>query len=144
MAKNDLNVVILRGNLTFDPELRHTPAGTAVTTVRVANNRSYGENDWVNYVDVELWGKKAELVAEYFSKGSPIEITGELKTDTWDDKSTGEKRSKIVVKATDFYFVGGGSGQKNDEPEEKPVKSETKPKRGRRPKNEADDDDCPI
>jgi len=87
------------GNLTRDFEVRHTPAGTAVTDVTVAvNHRVKSGNDWIDeptFVDVTLWGRTAEIAAEYLSKGSPIFIEGRLKLDRWE--SDGESRSKLKV-----------------------------------------------
>ena len=93
------NRVVLMGNLTRDFEVRHTPAGTAVTDVTVAvNHRVKSGNDWIDeptFVDVTLWGRTAEIAAEYLSKGSPIFIEGRLKLDRWE--SDGESRSKLKV-----------------------------------------------
>ncbi len=96
------NKVILLGNLTRDPELRYTPKGTAVARLGLAVNRSYktdsGESkEEVTFIDVDAWGKQAELISQYLRKGNPIFIEGRLKLDQWDDKQTGQKKSKLGV-----------------------------------------------
>ena len=106
------NKVILVGNLTRDPELRYTPKGTAVAKIGLAVNRVWttetGEKkEEVTFVDVDMFGRTAENVAQYMRKGSPILIEGRLRMDTWDDKQTGQKRSKLVVVAEGFQFLGG-------------------------------------
>ena len=98
----DLNKVFLMGNLTFDPELRRTPSGTAVSELRMVTSRSWTSRDGERreeklFIDVTVWDRQAENCCQYLRKGSPIHVEGSLKMDTWDDKSTGEKRSKIRV-----------------------------------------------
>jgi single-strand DNA-binding protein len=114
------NRVILIGNLTRDPELRYIPSGTAVTEIGLAvNDRRKGANgEWVEettFVDVTLWGRTAEVVTEYVSKGSPLFIEGRLKYDQWQDKKTGEKRSKLRVVGDRIQLIGakgqGGGGR---------------------------------
>src|ERR1051325_6520811 len=115
-----LNKVMLMGNITRDIELRHTPSNLAVATVGMAMNHRWrtpeGEQkEDVTFVDCDAWGKTAELIAQYFSKGRPIMIEGRLKLDTWQDKKTIENRSKLKVVIENFYFVdskpGSGGGQ---------------------------------
>ncbi|MEX2169685.1 MAG: single-stranded DNA-binding protein [Pirellulales bacterium] len=130
------NRVILVGNLTRDPELRHIPSGTAVTEIGLATkNRVKRNNEWVDepvFVDVTLWGRMAEVVNEYLSKGSPILIEGRLKLDTWE--KDGQKRSKLSVVADQMQMLGskgdsagrsggGGSGRpaREDDPFSAPV-----------------------
>jgi single-strand DNA-binding protein len=105
-----LNKVMLMGNLTRDPETKHTPKGTAVTQLSLAINRHYvtegGERkEEVTYVDVEAWGKLAENCAEHLSKGKSVFVEGRLKLDTWEDKQTGEKRSRMRVAADVVQFL---------------------------------------
>lgn len=99
------------GNLTRDPEVKFTPKGTAVADLGIAINRVYMAGDEkreeTTFVDVELWGKTAELAGEYLKKGSPIFIQGRLKLETWDDKTTGQKRSKMKVVGESMQFLGG-------------------------------------
>lgn len=106
------NKVILLGNLTRDPELRYTPKGQAVAKLGLAVNRSYktesGETkEEVTFIDIDAWGKQAELIGQYLRKGSPLFVEGRLKLDQWDDKNTGQKVSKLRVVMENFQFVGG-------------------------------------
>lgn len=108
------NKVILMGNLTRDPELRTLPSGNAVARIGLAVNRAYlskeGEKkEEVTYVDVDAFGKQAETIAKWCTKGSGILVEGRLRLDQWDDKSTGEKRSKLGIVLENFTFVGGRS-----------------------------------
>jgi single-strand DNA-binding protein len=107
---SNYNKVILMGNLTRDPELRYLPKGTAVARIGLAINRTYtGEDgqkrDDTTFVDVDAFGKQAEALGQYFKKGRPIFVEGRLKLDTWDDKQTGQKRSKMGVIMESFQFV---------------------------------------
>ena len=114
------NKVLLLGNLTRDVELRHTPSNMAVANVGIAVNRRYktesGEQkEETTFVDCEAWGRTAETMSQYLSKGRPIFIEGRLKLDTWQDKTSGENRSKLKVVVENFQFVdsrqdGGGGG----------------------------------
>ncbi len=114
-----LNKVMLIGNLTRDPEVRYTPKGQAVTDIALAVNRSYlvdgQKREEVTYVDVTFWGKAAEIIGQYMKKGRPMYVEGRLRLDTWDDKTTGQKRSRLTVTGDEFQFLGsregtGGSG----------------------------------
>lgn len=113
-----VNKVILIGNLTRDPEVRYTPKGTAVSDIALACNRVRTGDDGnrieeVTYVDVTLWGRQAELSGQYLSKGRPVYIEGRLQLDTWDDKNTGQKRSRLRVVGEVMQFLGGGQGGGN-------------------------------
>jgi single-strand DNA-binding protein len=108
------NKVILAGNLTRDPELRYTPKGTAVTEIGVAVNRTWRDEsgatqEEVTFVDVAAYGKQAEVIGQYLKKGRPILIEGRLKLDQWDDKQTGQKRSKLRVVLEGFQFLDSGN-----------------------------------
>jgi single-strand DNA-binding protein len=110
------NKVILVGNLTRDPELRYTPNGKAVTKIGLAVNRAWtsesGEKkEEVTFVDVDVFGRTAENVGQYMRKGSPILIEGRLRLDLWDDKQTGQKRSKLGVVAEIVQFLGSPRGE---------------------------------
>lgn len=110
----NLNKVMLIGNLTRDPELKYTPGQQAVCEVGLAVNRKYRTKDGedreeTTFVDCEAWGKQAEVIKQYMSKGRPIFIEGRLKLDTWEDKEGG-KRSKMRVVIENFQFLGGGQG----------------------------------
>ena len=105
------NKVILVGNLTRDPELRYTPKGTAVAKIGLAVNRVWtsetGEKkEEVTFVDIDMFGRTAENVAQYMRKGSPLLVEGRLRLDQWDDKQTGQKRSKLGVVAESVQFLG--------------------------------------
>jgi single-strand DNA-binding protein len=112
------NRVILLGNTTRDPELRYIASGTAVTDIGLAVNdrRKNANGEWVEettFVDVTLWGRTAEVASEYLSKGSPVLIEGRLKMDSWDDKQTGQKRSRLKVIGERMQLLGarGQGGQ---------------------------------
>src|SRR5207302_2738987 len=105
------NKVILLGNLTRDPEVRYTPKGSAVCDLGLAVNRAYtlenGEKrEEVTFVDVVLWARLAEIAGEYLKKGRPIFIEGRLQLDTWDDKQSGQKRSKLRVIGETMQLLG--------------------------------------
>lgn len=98
----NLNKVFLMGNLTADPELRYTPKGTAVTDIRLAINRYYaGDNserqEETTFVDVTLWNRQAEVAGNYLSKGRGVFVEGRLQLDSWEDKASGQKRTKLRV-----------------------------------------------
>jgi single-strand DNA-binding protein len=112
------NKVILLGNLTRDPEVRYTPKGTAVTDLGLAVNRTYtadnGEKrEEVTFVDVTFWGRTAEVAGEYLKKGRPVFVEGRLQLDSWDDKTSGQKRTKLKVIGENMQMLGsprGGTG----------------------------------
>src|SRR3954468_4374688 len=109
------NRVLLLGNLTRDPALKYTPSQMAVCEFGVACNRKFrtaqGEDrEEVTFVDVTAWGKQAEVINQYMTKGKPIFIEGRLKYDQWEDKNGGGKRSKLTVVIENFQFVGGRDG----------------------------------
>ena len=114
----NFNKVILAGNLTRDPELRYTPKGTAIARIGLAINRNWtsetGERkEEVTFVDVDAFGKTAETIGQYFKKGRPILMEGRLRYETWEDKQTNQKRSKLGVVLESFQFMdqrGGDSG----------------------------------
>lgn len=116
------NKVILAGNLTRDPELRYTPKGTAVAKIGIAVNRTWksetGETkEEVTFVDVEAWGRQGEVISQYLKKGRPVLIEGRLKLDSWEDKNTHQKVSKLKVVLESFSFLdsrpeGGGGYSK--------------------------------
>lgn len=149
------NKVILLGNLTRDPEVRYTPKGSAVCDLGIAVNRTYtldnGEKrEEVTYVDVTLWARLAEIAGEYLKKGRPVFIEGRLQLDTWDDKQSGQKRSKMRVIGETMQLLGsrpGGSGggapaEAGDE--DRPARS-AKPAAPPKPAGgEADDDEIPF
>lgn len=108
----NLNKVMLMGNITRDPEVRYTPKGTAVTDISLAINRTYTLDDGerreeTTYVDVTYWGRQAEVIGEYMKKGRPIYVEGRLQLDQWEDKTTGQSRSRLKVVGDNFQFLGG-------------------------------------
>lgn len=108
-----LNKVLLVGNLTRDPELRFTPTGAAVCEFSIAINskrkdKASGEFiEEVSFFDVVAWAKTAEVCAEYLKKGKSVLVEGRLKQDRWDDKQSGQKRSKVTIVAENVQFLGG-------------------------------------
>ena len=115
------NKVILVGNLTRDPELRYTPKGMAIAKVGLAVNRNWtsesGEKkEEVTFVDVDIFGRTAENVAQYMRKGRPILIEGRLRLDQWDDKQTGQKRNKLGVVGEVVQFLGSPTGGEGGAP----------------------------
>ncbi len=111
----NLNKVMLMGNLTRDPEIKYTPKGTAIANFGIAINRVFtpegGERrEEVTFIDLEAFGRTAEVIGEYFKKGRPIYVEGRLKLDQWDDKTSGKKMSKLRVVVESFEFLGGRDG----------------------------------
>src|SRR6266849_10165150 len=109
----NFNKVILAGNLTRDPELRYTPKGTAIDKIGLAINRTWknesGETkEEVTFVDVDAFGRTAEVIAQYLKKGRPILMEGRLRFETWEDKQTNQKRSKLRVIVENFQFLDSG------------------------------------
>jgi single-strand DNA-binding protein len=117
----NLNRVLLIGNLTRDPEVRYTPKGTAVTDIGIAVNRIYSGEDGerkeeATFVDVTLWGRQAEVAQEYLKKGRQVFIEGRLQLDTWDDKQTGQKRSRLRVVAENMQMLGSRADSEGGPP----------------------------
>lgn len=115
------NKVVLLGNFTRDPELRYFPKGTAVCEFSLAVNRKWKseageEKEEVSFINVVAWGRQAEVIAQYLRKGKPLLVEGRLKQDTWEDKTTHEKRSALKVQLESFTFVGGNDGEKREPP----------------------------
>ena len=110
------NKVILMGNLTRDPEMRYTPSGTAIAKLGLAVNRVWRDTEGqqkeeTTFVDVDAFGKQAETLGQYMQKGRPILIEGRLKLDQWEDKNTGQNRSRLGVVLERFTFIGSSAGQ---------------------------------
>jgi len=100
----NINNLVLGGNLTRDPEMRVTGSGKPVTNFTVACNHS---KDEASFFDCVAFGKTAELIADHFSKGKPIIVTGSIRQNRWEDKESGQSRSKVEVWVSGFHFVGG-------------------------------------
>jgi len=150
-----LNRVILMGNLTKDPEVRFTPAGTAVGDLRLAVNRKFKTADGQNrdetcYVGITVWGRQAETCAEYLRKGSSVLVEGRLKYDEWE--KDGQKLSRLSVVAERVQFLSGGAREaeprepatadreENSAPEELPPREPTTADSTAK----SDDDDLPF
>lgn len=123
----NLNKVMLMGNLTRDIEVRTLPAGMSIGQFGLAINRNWTGQDGekreeVTFVDCEAWGKTAEIMAKYLSKGRPVFVEGRLKLDQWDDKESGQRRSKLKVVVESFQFIDSkkDDGKASGEIEVKP------------------------
>ena len=109
----NLNKVMLIGNLTRDPELRVTPKGTAICQFGLAINRQFKDEsgaarDETTFVDIEAWGRQGETISKYCTKGRPLFVEGRLRFDQWEDKTSGQKRSRLKVVLENFQFLGEG------------------------------------
>lgn len=156
------NKVILLGNLTRDPELRVTPKGTAICQFGLAVNRKFRDasgttREEVTFVDIEAWDKQGENISKFCTKGSPLLVEGRLKLDTWDDKASGQKRSKLKVVLENFQLIGGrgegtggGSSHGTDDGVDQTVERHTPPPRASAPRPPAapaqdiNDEDVPF
>lgn len=119
----NFNKVILAGNLTRDPELRYTSKGTAIARITLAVNRNWksetGEmREETTFVDIDAFARQAETIGQYLKKGRPLLVEGRLRYDTWEDKQSGQKRSKLGVVLEGFQFLdsGGNRGDGGGEP----------------------------
>ena len=126
------NKVILMGNLTRDPELRYTPKGTAIAKIGLAVNRVWttetGEKkEEVTFVDVDVFGRQAEVIGQYMKKGRSLLVEGRLKLDTWEDKNTHQKQSKIKVVLESFTFIDSNRSDAG-EGDSAPVASPPRPR----------------
>jgi single-strand DNA-binding protein len=116
LAASNVNVVVITGNLTRDPELRHTGGGTSVCELRVAVNsrRKDGQSgEWVdkpNFFDVVVWGGQGENCANYLSKGRPVAVEGRLDWREWEAKEGGGKRQAVQIVANSVQFLGSRDG----------------------------------
>jgi single-strand DNA-binding protein len=108
MARS-INQVILMGRLTRDPEQRTTTTGKTIASFSIAVDRA-GQEDQADFFDITAWEKLGDLAVQYLSKGRRVLVQGRLRQDSWDDKETGKKRSRIEVTATDITFLDGPSG----------------------------------
>jgi single-strand DNA-binding protein len=153
----NVNKVILIGNVTRDPEVKFTSKGSAVTDIGLAINRNYtldnGEKrEETTFVDVELWGRLAEIAGEYAKKGRPLYVEGRLRMDTWEDKASGQKRSRMKVVGENLQLLGGrteGGGSRpagggEHESHEAPAPRRTAPPASRPAPSSEPDDDIPF
>ena len=121
----NFNKVILAGNLTRDPELRYTPNGKAIAKFGLAINRNWttetGEKkEEVTFVDIDSFGRQAEVISQYLKKGRPVLVEGRLKLDQWDDKQSGQKRSRLGVVLESFSFLDSGNRGEGCAPSDAP------------------------
>jgi len=152
----NVNKVILIGTLTRDPEIKYTPKGTAVANISLAINRTWNNDagekqEEVAFIDIDLWGRVAEIVEEYCKKGKPLYVEGRLKLDTWEDKKSGEKRSKLKVVGENIQLLNGRERQESGDSSEseRPARSFRKPaapppRPPADPDLDADGDDIPF
>lgn len=108
---------IITGNITRDPELRNTPNGATVCSFSVAVNRNFRDSagnaqESVSFIDCSAWGKAAEIINQYAKKGTGILVSGRLDQRSWEDKTTGQKRSRVEIVVEDFNFLGGMDGDR--------------------------------
>ena len=144
----NFNKVILAGNLTRDPELRYTPKGMAIAKIGLAINRKWtneaGETkEDVTFVDVDAFGKQAEVIGQYMRKGRPLLVEGRLKLDQWDDKQTGQKKSRLGVTLESFQFLDSGNREGGGAPSAPSAPSAPRPSRPTTPSAPAPDSDVP-
>jgi single-strand DNA-binding protein len=134
----NLNKLMIIGNVTRDPEIKYTPKGSAVVDIGIAVNRTFtpegGERrEETTYIDVTLWGRTAETAVEYCKKGRSVYVEGRLQLDSWEDKASGQKRSKLRVVGENYLLdrrPGGasgsaGSGGGDEEYSERPARRES-------------------
>ena len=150
---SSFNKVILMGNLTRDPELRVTAGGLSICKMSLATNRVYQTRDGerkeeVTYVDIDAFGKQAETISKYMSKGRSILVEGRLKLDSWETPQ-GDKRSKVGVVLENFQFTGGrgdggesggGGDTSHVEKNSPPARSES----SQAPSDDIEEDDVPF
>jgi len=149
------NKVILVGNLTRDPELRHIPSGTAVTDLGLAVNRTWTDrntnqrSEETTFVDVTCWGRTAEIACEYLRKGRPVLVEGRLQMDEWNDRETGAKRTKLKVVCDNMQMLGsrnegnsGGGGGGGNSYQPPPQSDEPQP--ANNPAANPPDDEVPF
>ena len=145
----NLNKVMLIGNLTRDPELRYTPKGTAVADIGLAVNRVWSNDqgqrqEETTFIDVTLWGRQAELAQQYLTKGRGAYVEGRLQMDTWEDKETGKKRSKLKVIGENLQFLPDGKGGSAGGPPPQAQSSGPSSGASASPDEDYQDDDIPF
>ena len=123
----NLNRVFLLGRTTRDPEVRYTPKGMPVAELGLAVNRIWTEDgekhEDTTFVDVTLWGRQAEVAGQYLCKGSPVFIEGRLQLDSWEDRQTGQKRSKLKVVCERLQLLSGRPQGSTPPPSRSPQKA---------------------
>jgi single-strand DNA-binding protein len=148
----NFNKVFLMGNLTRDPEMRVTPKGTAICQFGLAVSRTWKDEsgqsrEEATFVDIEAWGKQGETISKYCTKGRPLFVEGRLRFDQWEDKTSGQKRSKLKVVLENFQFLGGrGDGapaapaDSEAAPADAPAAPKAAPRAPAAPKENVDED----
>lgn len=141
-----VNRVTLIGNLGAKPELKYLTSGQAVCEMRLATNEKWKDKDGnkqerTEWHSIQTWGKTAENCAQYLDKGRQIYVEGRITTRNWDDKTTGEKRYRTEIVASNVTFLGGGNGSRNEEQQEQPREPQGAPTEYGSP---ADDSDIPF
>jgi single-strand DNA-binding protein len=116
-----LNRCAFIGNVTHNPELRRIASGNAVVDFSIAVNEKFTTKDGerredTQFLDFTAWGKQAETIAQYVTKGQSMYVEAKVKNDKWDDKTTGEKRSKIKFEVLGYQFLGGGGKSSGEKP----------------------------
>ena len=106
---------IIAGNVTRDPEMRATPSGAQACNFTIAVNRTFRGGDGeqqeqTSFIDCVAWGRSGETIAQYVKKGSGLIVSGRSEQRSWEDKTSGQKRSRVEIVVDDFSFVGGGDG----------------------------------
>ena len=142
---SDFNKVIIIGNLTRDPETRTMPNGTAICKIGLASNRDYMAADGTKrqdavFVDCDAFGKTAEAMQKWLKKGRKVLVEGRLKLDQWDDKETGQKRSRMGIVVESFNFVGA----RDDTPEPSQPQARSEAPKPTSSKPSGIDDDVPF
>jgi single-strand DNA-binding protein len=115
----NINHITVSGNLTRDPESRYIAGDKVIANFTIANNRKYKGKDGqmveeVSYIDVEAWGQTAEIAGKYLTKGRACAVEGRIKQDNWDDKATGQKRSKLKIVADKIHFLGDAKADRQE------------------------------
>lgn len=145
----NLNTCHFIGTLTRDPELRVTPKGTAVCSFSLAINRKWkdeggGEREEVSFLEFEAWAKAGETISKYCEKGKQLYVQARAKQETWEDKDTQKKRSKIKFIVDGFQFIGGkqdgDKGRSEKEPDRSPDRSPAPPRQAAPPQENLDED----
>lgn len=112
------SIVIIWGNIKDQPELKYTTGGTAVMNITIPTDSGWGENKSTAWNEVVLWGKTAEFVSKHFNKGSFIIVNGEIEQQSWNDRETGKKRHKMLIKANSVDFGGRGDSVRPESQQE--------------------------
>lgn len=141
-----MNKAIIKGNITRQPEVSYTPKGTAICSFGVAvskrwKNDAGEQHEKTTFIECKCWGKTGEVICQHFDKGSPILLEGELDVEQWEDKQSGQKRSKMLVLVQNFEFCGD-KRQAEEKPQgrtQRPPQRETRQAPARQPAKPAEE-----